>query len=305
MEIQTSSADAGSVAAETQSAGNPPPPQPTPENGSAGDSAANSWYNGLSEGNRKLADSKGWTSPEGLEKALTSYAELERKQGDSLRIPDPDAPPEELDKFYSKLGRPETPDKYEFKRPEGLPPDLPYSDDLANKSKAWMHEAGLNTRQAQALHDRFIASAAEDMAAQQAAIAKAVETTHDELVGEWGPADSDSFKERHELANRAMKNLGLVESYQKAGILLPDGALTDPTIARAFAEIGEKMFREDTIEAGNGVAAGENPFKRNKDGKITNPGAISALIKNDLPRAKRLMREAGEPASNWISENPL
>ncbi|RWI07431.1 MAG: hypothetical protein EOQ92_33560, partial [Mesorhizobium sp.] len=69
-----------------------------------------------------------------------------------------------------------------------------------------------------------------------------------------------------EVANRAMKKLGLVDAYKAKGILLPDGALTDPQIAKAFHAIGEAMFREDTIDGGAALSGG-NPFKRNAAGE--------------------------------------
>ncbi|TIM18712.1 MAG: hypothetical protein E5Y61_35080, partial [Mesorhizobium sp.] len=114
-------------------------------NGSA-PPAGMSWFDGLSEGNRKLAETKGWTKPESLDRVLTSYAELERQQGESLRIPAADAAAEDWDRFHARLPeamRPLTsPDKVEYRRPDGLPENFAYSDELANASKAWAVEAG-------------------------------------------------------------------------------------------------------------------------------------------------------------------
>jgi hypothetical protein len=302
----TDQAEAGSVAVDPP-AGNLATPPAGAENGSAAPEAK-SWFDGLSEGNRKLADAKGWTKPEGgIDKVLTSYAELERLQGETLRVPAADAPKEEWDKFHSKLPedmRPvASPDKIEFKRPEGLPADLPYNEELANASKPWMAEAGLTSKQAQAVHDKFAGYMAEQAKSHQAAVAKSVETTHDELVKDWGPTDSDSFKEKLAVANLAMKKLGLVDAYKAKGVLLPDGALTEPQIAKAFAAIGEAMFKEDKID-GDGSLGGVNPFKRNAAGRIENVTAISALIKSDPERAKRLCQEAGESVATWFPNNP-
>lgn len=303
----TDSAQAGSVEeSETLPAGNPEQPSTPADNGSAAESDK-AWFDGLSEGNRKLAETKGWLAPDGVEKALTSYAELERQQGDALKVPAPEAAQEEWDAFYSRLPEPmrpiESPDKLEFTRPEGLPEDLPYSDELANAAKPWMHEARLSPQQAQIMHDKFTGYMAEAAKAEQTRIAEAVETTADDLVKEWGPADSEGYKTKLELANRAMKNLGLVDSYKAKGILLPDGALTEPQIAKAFAAIGEAMFKEDTIGA-DGTRGGENPFKKNANGE-RNITAISALVKSDPERARRLAREAGENPDLWIPSNPL
>ncbi len=99
-----------------------------------------------------------------------------------------------------------------------------------------------------------------------------------------------------------MKKLGLVDAYKAKGILLPDGSLTDPQIARAFHAIGERMFREDTI-GGDGGQAAANPFKRDARGERDLAG-INALVRSDPERAKRLAREAGENPDLWISSNP-
>ena len=74
----TDLADAGSVAARAQPAGNLATPPADGDNGSA-PPAGKSWFDGLSEGNRKLAEAKGWTKAENLDRVFTSYAELERQ----------------------------------------------------------------------------------------------------------------------------------------------------------------------------------------------------------------------------------
>lgn len=309
----TDSADAGSVAAEAQPAGNPATPQTPAENGSAAGTA--SWIDGLSEGNRQLAENKGWKSPEDIDKVFSSYAELEKMQGNSLRAPADDAPKEEWDKFYSKLPealRPvDAPEKIEFKRPEGVPEDLPYDGDLANAAKQWAVDAKLSPAAAQVMHDKFVAYTAERMQESQQAVAKSVEDTHaaltaDPVHGGWGAQDSEGFKKNHQLADTAIKKLELTEAFQKSGIILPDGTLTDAKLAKAFAQIGEAMFREDTIGGQSGGLSGENPFKVGADGKPgRNMSAISAIAKRDPNLARRYAREAGENPDEWFPNNPL
>lgn len=301
----TDQAEAGSVAAETQQAGNLAGATEGADNGSAA-SSEQTWFSGLSEGNRKLVETKGWTSPDSIDKVLTSYSEMERLQGASLRVPADDAPPEEWDKFYSKLPenmRPVSdPEKLEFKRPDNLPEDLPYNDELAAASKSWMTDAKLSPSQAQAMHDKFAGYMAEMATAQMQEVAKSVEETHGSLVKEWGPEGSEGFKEKLELANRAMKKLDLVDAYKAKGILLQDGSLTDHKIATAFAAIGEAMFKEDAIGDDGGAVRG-NPFTKDASGQ-RNMTAISALVKSDPERAKRLAREAGEDPERWMPSNP-
>lgn len=297
----TDSAEAGSVTPEA-SAGTPATQQPGADNGSAAP-ADTSPFSGLSEGTRKWVETKGYKN---LDEAVAGGMHAEAKLGAVVTVPAADAPKEEWDAFVAKLPedrRPiEAPDKLDFKRPEGLPPELPYNEELAAAVKPWMHEAGLSKGQAQSLHDKFAQYMADQVVEQQKQIVAQVEKTHDDLVKDWGPVDSDGFKKKHELADRAMKQLGLVDAYKAKGILLADGSLTDPQIARAFSAIGERMFAEDTI-GGNDAAFGVNPFKRNEAGERDVAG-ISALVRSDPDKAKRLAREAGENPDVWVSSNP-
>ncbi len=286
----TDSAEAGSVP--EAAAGNPQSATPPPDNGSAG--AGGSWLDGLSEGNRTVAKAKGWDKDaQGLDKALTSYTELEKQLGSSLRPPKEDAAPEEWNAFYDKLGRPKEP-TYEFKRPQDYPADLPYDDALAKEAMPAFHDAGLNTKQAQKLHDWFVQANAKRMHDYQQGVAQSITQANDDLIKEWGPKDSELFKTRLELANKALKRLGLIDELKQAGVLLPDGTLTRASLAKAFAVVGDKMFREDTIDVGN-MPAGTNPWKAS----TINRTIQSAIQKKDPALARRLIREAGRNPADY------
>lgn len=288
----TDAAQAGSVADANLSAGNPGnTQQQAPVDGSTASAAASPFAGLQDAGNREWVEKKGTKT---FDEVVKNYRELETKLGTSLTLPAEGATKEDLDKFYSKLGRPEKPEAYEFKRPEGLPADLPYDEALAGNFKKWAHGAGLNGQQAQTLHDQFALAQAEQAKAHVTGLTKAVETTADALVKEWGPQDSEGFKIKHEMANRAIKKLGLVESFQKSGIILKDNALTDPTLALAFAQIGEKMFAEDSID-GDAAQGGDNPFKD----ETFNLTKASALSKSDPARARTLIKQAGKDPAHY------
>lgn len=285
----TDSATYGSVEQPSAvSAGTPETQQVATDNGST--AAAENPFSGLSEGTRTWVETKGYKSFDDVAKAAQS---AESKLGSSVAMPKEDAPKEEWDKFYTRLGRPETADKYEFSRPEGLPETLPWDSEGEQALKTWAFEAGIPPKQAQTVLNGYAKMQAARAEAAQAAQAEAVSVTHAELTKEWGPTDSEGFKQKHQLADRAVKKLGLLEGFQKSGILLADGSLTNPQIAKAFAAIGESMFAEDTIGNDKFVAT-ENPFKGTR-----NISAISQLVKTDPQKAARLAKEAGEDPRNW------
>lgn len=296
-------ANAGSVVADAPPAGTPAQPTPPVENGSA--TGGENPFSGLSEGTRSWVETKGLKSYDDIAQSAMS---AESKMGSMFSLPAEDAPAEEWnEKVFSRLPEAMRPvssaDQIEFKRPEGLPEDLPYNQELADTAREWAVEVGASQKVAQGYHDKFAQWAADQQLAQQTAVAQSVEATYDDLVKDWGPSESEGFKQKLEIANRAMKNLGLVDAYKAKGILLNDGSLTDAQIARAFHAVGEKMFAEDTIGGDTGFS-GENPFKKDANGN-RNLTAISSLVKSDPERAKRLAREVGENPDLWVSSNPL
>lgn len=107
-----------------------------------------------------------------------SYVHLNRKRNDALAMPGEDAKPEEWDQFYSKLGRPEKPEAYELKAPEGVQA----SDDLLKTFREIAHKSGMTPKQAQAAFEAYHAS----NQAAEAAYKTKVEEALGGLKKEWG-----------------------------------------------------------------------------------------------------------------------
>jgi hypothetical protein len=273
-------------------AGAPANSQPNAENGTAALGSEQSPFAGLQdEGARAWVEKKGYKTVEDAVKAAHS---LEGRLGASVTVPGADAKAEDWEKFYAKVGRPEKPDLYEFKRPSDLPKDLPYDEALAGKAKVWAHKAGLNPQQAQVFHDEWVRDQTAQVQAHLTEVTKQVETAHASLVKEWGPEQSEGFKTKHEMANRAIKKLGLIDGFKKSGLVLPDGALTDPAIAIAFSTVGEQMFAEDRID-GESTPGGPNPFEGEP-----NLTAIKALHDRDPKLAREKARQAGKNPDEWL-----
>lgn len=245
------------------------------------------WVAGLQvEDNRTLVEAKQWKS---ADDAIRSYRELETDVNKALKVPEADAPAEEWNAFYGKLGRPESADKYELKlNTETVPEGFPYDENSAIEFRTWAHEAGLTPAQAQTLHDKFVGYQAGSFTASREALAKAEGDTHREIVMQWGDPDTDGYKQNLEYTSRAIGQLGLKDELTRLGALSADGAVLSPKIAFALSKVGKEMYGEDTtvLNAGGTVS---NPFSAEHE-NLTQQGQ---LIRSDPSKAKSLIRAAG------------
>ncbi len=196
-----------------------------------------------------LIEGKGWKNPG---EALAGYANLEKMIGqDKVIVPGKDAKPEDWNAVYAKLGRPEKPDGYEFKKPENFDA---YSDDYAGAFRAKAHELGLSAKQAASLHDWHVGQTQKMLKggseAQKAQAEKAAADLAGEIKKTWG-ADRD---DKLAAAKRAGRHFGLDEGFldaleTKAGSFkMLDG----------LARLGAAL-KEDTAAGGNGSGAITSP----------------------------------------------
>jgi hypothetical protein len=146
---------------------------------------------------RGYASNKGWKGPLDV---VDGYRNLEKLVGaHRLALPKDENDADGWNKTYDALGRPKTAAEYKIETPAG-------GDGVFTKTAAdWMHKAGLNTRQAQALakswNEHFAASekAAEERYATDSGQAM------EKLKETWGGA----YNERIETAKRAARTFGI------------------------------------------------------------------------------------------------
>jgi hypothetical protein len=231
--------------------------------------------------------------------------ELDKFAGSAIQIPGSDAKDEDWGSLWSKLGRPEAPDGYEFKVPENLPENLPYDEDLAGKAKTKFHELGLNKKQAAELHDFFVET---QMSAVEAATGKMtanvtemVDEANTTLKAAWGDPAGETYRTNMELAGRFFDAIDpdnkLNEALQKAGFIGPDKEVLLGPLAIAFAKAGAATLQEGVTLPGNGPGGqiGDNPFMGDKP-NLTN---IMALVKADPDKAVVLCKAAGKNPADF------
>lgn len=170
------------------------------------------------------------------------FVDSQKMIGGSVRVPKDDAPQEEWDKFYQKLGRPESADGYQFPLPEV--PHGEWNKDAVGAFKKAAHGLGLTPRQAQGLMTMY--ADMERQALKQRG--GATEARIGELKAEWGEA----FKNNLAIAKSATRQLfgqKFIDMLNKTG--LGD----DPDLIRGMVKVGKDLMEDGVIEVGEGFSS--------------------------------------------------
>ena len=201
----------------------------------AGAAPGGGWLEAVGDADaRAYAEAKGWRGPADM---LGSYRNLEKLLGsEKLPLPRDDNDRDGYERAYKALGRPDSPDGYKLKQMEGGDPAF------AGEASKWFHEAGLSTRQAQALAERYSAHVGQiEAAAKQRFVANS-QRDADELRSEWG----DRFDANLEMGRRAARQFGL-ESHDVAAM---ERTLGTRKLLTVLSKIGRGLG-EDSFESGD------------------------------------------------------
>jgi len=147
---------------------------------------------------------------------LEGHKELSSKIGDMISLPKEDASEEEktaaLEKIYHKLGKPESPDKYELSN--DVPEGLQLNENLQKNFKDMAHKIHLTKSQATALQDFHNNSISEILSLHNTNTEleneKSVEIQVKELKNVWG----SEFKTRTQVAINTSKQLLSAETLE-------------------------------------------------------------------------------------------
>lgn len=228
--------------------------------------------------------------------------ELDKFAGKAVAVPGEGATPEEWDKFYTRLGRPEKKDGYDLKVDKALPEDLPYDAEFLDKYRDKAFELGLRKQAAEELHSWFVGEFADKAGAMTAKIGgrlqETIDTANETLEAKWGAPDGETFKTNLELSGRFFsavdENGQLLDRLNAAGLVGPQGEILVPELAFAFAKAGAAIFTEGrTLSEGNGLN-GANPF----EGDV-NLTEVMKLAKEDPQMAVTLAKAAGKNPADY------
>lgn len=168
--------------------------------GTGGGEAGATWYEGLPD------DDKTWLANKkfgDVGATVKAYRDLERQYlgGDKIVLPKEGASEEERNAFYAKIGRPEKPEGYEIKAPEGAQLD----ERLVGRFREAAFKAGVPAGMATPLVEAFNAHVVEVTEEREAARTQAKVEGVKAVTKEWG----DQFPQNMSAAKRAMTMLEL------------------------------------------------------------------------------------------------
>lgn len=236
---------------------------------------AENWKDFLDEDVKTDPSLKAIKDLKGLAK---SYVHAQRMVGsDKILVPNQYATDEEWEQIYNKLGRPESPDKYELKLENSQ-----ISDDFLKGMKETAHKVGLSGKQVTAFAEFYNKQLTE----AQTKIAQHEEIQYkqevDTLKKEWGQAYGSKIK----AAQTAISAFGGNEMLK---YLSETGLDKDTKLARFFAKIGEALAEDDTNpgKPGNGILTPQEAQSRLS--MIMND---PAYLDGNHPNHKNLVDEA-------------
>lgn len=205
------------------------------------------WYDSAPDEIKGYIQNKGWDDPL---KSVEAYQNLEKYHGvpaDKLiKLPKDGEP---MDEVYNRLGRPESPDKYDF----SLPEDMPVDEARLNMAREVAHKVGLNSAQLEALIKMDSEYTSQYVEAHHKEVEQKQQQEMNDLKKDWGSA----FDERVELGRRFVRN-NIPDGIDKDNVLAKiEEAIGPATMLKLFSSAGEKsLSREDKIPDGSG----DRPF---------------------------------------------
>jgi hypothetical protein len=176
------------------------------------------------------------------------FVELAGRQDKVVELPGEDASPEKRQEFYRKLGVPEKPAGYEFKKPEDWPASYPWDQKDAQAFAEAAYKSNLTKEQAETFY--------KTMMNRNRDLLDGSFTNNKKERDEWNNALQRKFGDnapaKLELADRAMEMIGSPALKQK---LEQVGLTRYPPLVDAFLkawnEIGEdKIFAGVTDRSG-------------------------------------------------------
>ena len=198
------------------------------------------WLNGADELAVGYAQNKGWKSPVDM---LSSYQNLEKlmgadRAGNTVVLPGENATPEEIGKFFDRMGRPSDAAGYNIQVPEkGGDPEF------AKIAASKFHELGLTTKQGQELSNWWNETVGNQMATQESANLQNFQADEAALKAEWGAAHDQNVVIARNVANTLGLDAGTIDKLQ--------ASLGHKGVMEMLVKIGSRSGEDKFTTGGN------------------------------------------------------
>lgn len=218
----------------TTPAPNPAPTDPNPAPAPTDPNPA-PWHGMADPEVGAYVQNKGWQSPADVIRSYQGAEKLIGRDPSTLLVMPRADDPEGQRALYTKLGMPESPDKYELDQPK----DLAVDDGYMAWARDAFHKIGLTAAQAKALttqHNEFLRARFEQQAKDYELNADADAKT---LQREWG----GGYERQMTLAKSAANSLGFTGEMIDA----MEQAVGYGGVMRFFAELGQKLGEDNFV----------------------------------------------------------
>jgi len=197
---------------------------------------AKSWKETISEEFRNDPNISKFTEIDALAK---SYINATKMIGsDKIAVPNNNSTDDQWNEVYAKLGRPESPDKYQLDFKSEVAP----VDENAIKSFAEVaHKTGLNEKQAQAILDFYKQNSENSVQQLKIDTETAQAQAEQQLRQEWGKQFDENINKAAAVAKANMSN-DVLDMQLKDGTRLGD----HPDVIKGFAKIAG-LLSEDKV----------------------------------------------------------
>lgn len=125
-------------------------------------------------------------------------------QRQEIKPPAPDAKPEEIAKWRKTIGVPDSPEGYQFAKPENLPEGMQWSEEAAKNFAKVAHDLNLTPMQAAKLAEFDMAQKQSMLKTGEAKIAELRTQAQTQLKTEWG----ENYEKNLAKASQAATKLG-------------------------------------------------------------------------------------------------
>jgi hypothetical protein len=147
---------------------------------------------------------------------------------------------EDWTETYTRLGRPETPDDYQIKTPDGL-----HEKTVSAEDSKWLselgHKIGLNNEQMQGLWEGMAEQASNHLTNEDTTLAANTEAMVETLKSDWG----SNYDANVKISQAALVEFGSEDFFK----MLDDTGLgNDPQLAKTFFEIGKSMMEDGKLK---------------------------------------------------------